>query len=204
MRELVVKEYGAIEGGKQTLAQAWTSTWKQRRSWWSAFTARPLTHVWKAITELDQMKQWYMPALVAFEPKVGFETEFSVEHEGKQIPTHLENNGSSAGKKDCLYAGDFPVILANRSPRLSSFLKEKTHGSNSRMTDWKLTMAGTILSWRARTSSGAGTNLAMSWKNSWLGTWPLSSHACSTRRATWYGKSTPIEKHLTSGGGQKA
>jgi uncharacterized protein YndB with AHSA1/START domain len=39
--------------------------------------------VWKAITDLDQMKQWYFPQLEAFKPEVGFETQFNVHHEGR-------------------------------------------------------------------------------------------------------------------------
>ena len=43
----------------------------------------PVERVWKAITDLDQMKQWYFPQLETFRPQVGFETEFNVHHEGK-------------------------------------------------------------------------------------------------------------------------
>ena len=45
--------------------------------------------VWKALTDIDQMKQWYMPALTSFQPTVGFETGFSIgKAGGKQWP-HL-------------------------------------------------------------------------------------------------------------------
>ena len=37
--------------------------------------------VWKALTDVDQMRQWYFD-LKDFEPQVGFEFEFIVEHEG--------------------------------------------------------------------------------------------------------------------------
>jgi uncharacterized protein YndB with AHSA1/START domain len=33
---------------------------------------------WRAITELDQMRQWYFEAIPAFKPEVGFETQFNV------------------------------------------------------------------------------------------------------------------------------
>lgn len=38
--------------------------------------------VWTALTDLDQMQQWYFPMLEAFEPRVGFETQFALEHAG--------------------------------------------------------------------------------------------------------------------------
>jgi len=43
--------------------------------------------VWAALTELEKMQQWYFPMLSAFEPKVGFETKFRLEHEGR-VFTH--------------------------------------------------------------------------------------------------------------------
>ncbi len=44
--------------------------------------------LWNAITALDQMKQWYFENIDAFEPTVGFETRFVIEHEGRIFP-HL-------------------------------------------------------------------------------------------------------------------
>ena len=45
--------------------------------------AAPIPKVWKAITELDEMQAWFFEEVETFEPKVGFETQFSIEHEGK-------------------------------------------------------------------------------------------------------------------------
>jgi uncharacterized protein YndB with AHSA1/START domain len=42
----------------------------------------PADKVWRALTELDQMKRWYFPQLEAFRPEVGFETAFSVTKHG--------------------------------------------------------------------------------------------------------------------------
>ena len=42
--------------------------------------------VWKAITEIDQMRQWYFDNIPAFEPEVGFETQFTVTNEGRVFP----------------------------------------------------------------------------------------------------------------------
>jgi len=41
----------------------------------------PVARVWKALTDVDQMRQWYFD-LKEFKPEVGFEFEFVVEHEG--------------------------------------------------------------------------------------------------------------------------
>ena len=41
----------------------------------------PVTEVWNALTDVDQMRQWYFD-LKEFKPEVGFEFEFVVEHEG--------------------------------------------------------------------------------------------------------------------------
>jgi uncharacterized protein YndB with AHSA1/START domain len=106
MRELVVKEYGAIEGGKQTLARL-----DQYLDTASVVVERiygaSIDTVWKAITEVEQMKQWYMPVLTAFEPKVGFETEFSIEHEGKKFPHIWKVTEVVPGKK-IAYSWKFP------------------------------------------------------------------------------------------------
>jgi uncharacterized protein YndB with AHSA1/START domain len=44
--------------------------------------------VWNAITNLNQMKQWFFNNIEAFEPTVGFKTQFSIQNEGR-IFTHL-------------------------------------------------------------------------------------------------------------------
>jgi len=41
----------------------------------------PIAWVWKALTDKDEMKRWYFD-LKEFKPAVGFEFEFTVEHEG--------------------------------------------------------------------------------------------------------------------------
>ncbi|MBN9386177.1 MAG: SRPBCC domain-containing protein [Chitinophagaceae bacterium] len=47
----------------------------------------PVDRVWRAITDRDQMKQWYFD-IAAFKPEVGFEFQFSAGNEGK-IYVHL-------------------------------------------------------------------------------------------------------------------
>jgi len=41
----------------------------------------PITQVWRALTDVEEMRQWYFD-LKEFRPQVGFEFEFVVEHEG--------------------------------------------------------------------------------------------------------------------------
>jgi uncharacterized protein YndB with AHSA1/START domain len=43
----------------------------------------PLAKIWKALTDVDQMRQWYFD-LKEFKPEVGFEFEFVVEREGNR------------------------------------------------------------------------------------------------------------------------
>ncbi len=45
----------------------------------------PVDKVWEAITELQNMKSWYMNALTDFRAEAGFETMFTVHHEGKEF-----------------------------------------------------------------------------------------------------------------------
>lgn len=47
-----------------------------------------IKEVWDAITEFGQMKQWFFTNIPAFEPIVGFQTEFSVQSEDRTF-THL-------------------------------------------------------------------------------------------------------------------
>jgi len=47
----------------------------------------PVERVWKAITDKDQMKQWYFD-IAAFKPEVGFEFQFSGGNEGRKY-VHL-------------------------------------------------------------------------------------------------------------------
>ncbi|MEO0582784.1 MAG: SRPBCC domain-containing protein [Bacteroidota bacterium] len=42
--------------------------------------------LWLAITERDQMVQWFFENIPAFEPIVGFKTQFVVENEGRIFP----------------------------------------------------------------------------------------------------------------------
>ena len=86
-RDAVVQTYNAIEGGNQTLDRLGEQLARTPIVIERTYDA-PIEAVWKAITDLDQMKQWYMPALKSFEPEVGFETQFSIPQEGQDF-NHL-------------------------------------------------------------------------------------------------------------------
>jgi uncharacterized protein YndB with AHSA1/START domain len=45
----------------------------------------PVEKVWKAMTDINQMKLWYFPQLENFIPEEGFETQFNVHHEGRDF-----------------------------------------------------------------------------------------------------------------------
>ena len=45
----------------------------------------PVKKVWDAITNLEQMKQWYFNNIPDFRPEPGFTTQFNVHHEGKDF-----------------------------------------------------------------------------------------------------------------------
>ena len=79
-REKVVSEYGAIEGGKQTLERLGEHAAAGPVVVERTFHA-PVEAVWKAITDTEQMKQWYFE-IEDFAPEPGCEFRFVVEHQG--------------------------------------------------------------------------------------------------------------------------
>jgi uncharacterized protein YndB with AHSA1/START domain len=105
-RDHVVKEYNAVEGGKQTFARL-ADYLENGPVVVERTYGASIDDVWKAITEIGQMKQWYMPALRAFEPRVGFETQFTVEHEGNKFPHVWKVTEVVPGKK-IAYTWKFP------------------------------------------------------------------------------------------------
>ncbi|MCG8327641.1 MAG: SRPBCC domain-containing protein [Chitinophagales bacterium] len=47
-----------------------------------------INDIWNAVSEVDQMIQWFFENIPSFKPEVGFETSFIVENEGRIFP-HL-------------------------------------------------------------------------------------------------------------------
>jgi uncharacterized protein YndB with AHSA1/START domain len=85
LRNRTDRQHGAVEGLKQTLARLGEQAMKSPVVVERTFDA-PVTRVWKAITEIDEMKHWFMKELTSFKAEAGFETSFNVRHEGKDYP----------------------------------------------------------------------------------------------------------------------
>ncbi|HTB63246.1 MAG TPA: SRPBCC domain-containing protein [Opitutales bacterium] len=97
-RNVVVKEYGAIEGGKQTLGRLAEYLAKAPVVVERIFNAPPKT-VWRALTELEQMRYWFFPDIAAFRAKVGFEFSFNAQKDGKNFLHLLKITQVVPGKK---------------------------------------------------------------------------------------------------------
>lgn len=50
----------------------------------SEIFAHPAARVWAAITDHREMLKWYFDNLSDFQPKVGFKTDFLIEHEDRR------------------------------------------------------------------------------------------------------------------------
>ncbi|HTZ21855.1 MAG TPA: SRPBCC family protein [Opitutaceae bacterium] len=97
-RDRLVGEYRALEGGTQTLERLGDYLAKIPVVVESTFDA-PLDVVWRALTDIDQMKQWYIPNIESFKPEVGFRTEFNVREDGKDYPHLWEITSVVPGRK---------------------------------------------------------------------------------------------------------
>ena len=70
----------------------------------------PANKVWKAITDKDQVKQWYFNMIDDFKPEVGFQTQFNVRNDGKDY-LHIWNVTEVKPRKRISYEwkfGGFP------------------------------------------------------------------------------------------------
>ena len=47
---------------------------------------QPIEDVWKAITDVNEMRHWFFDNIPAFEPTVGFKTEFIVTSQDRVFP----------------------------------------------------------------------------------------------------------------------
>ena len=86
-RERVIKVYGALEGAKGHFQCLNDHLARQPFVIERTFDA-PVDLVWKAITEPEQMRQWYFDSLESFKPEVGFETRVVIKHDDQEFP-HL-------------------------------------------------------------------------------------------------------------------
>lgn len=59
----------------------------------------PAEAIWRAITDVEEMRQWYFECIPAFEARVGFETEFTITNEGREFPHLWDVTEVEPGKK---------------------------------------------------------------------------------------------------------
>jgi len=66
--------------------------------------------LWKAITEVDQMRIWFFEQIPAFEPRVGFETSFPVQG-STMIFTHVWKIIEAIPEKKIVYDWSYPETV---------------------------------------------------------------------------------------------
>ncbi len=64
--------------------------------------------VWAAITEVEQMRQWFFDTIPAFEPVVGFQTRFNV-NTGERDFLHIWTITSAETEKHITYNWEYDV-----------------------------------------------------------------------------------------------
>lgn len=62
--------------------------------------------VWQALTDPQQMREWYFPQLPDFRPQQGFSTEFVIENEGRTF-THQWRVSEVAAPERIAYTWNF-------------------------------------------------------------------------------------------------
>jgi len=89
--------------------------------------------VWKAITEIDLMRQWYFENIPSFKAEVGFETQFNVTSQGREF-LHMWKVTEVVPQKKLTYnwkyenyPGDSFVVFELFKQNNSTRLKLTTH-----------------------------------------------------------------------------
>ena len=111
MRDLIVKEYGAAEGAKQTLARLAEFLDPDKVILERSFNA-PIEVVWRAITEPEEMKQWFFSSIKTFKPVVGFEVQVDSGCEGK-TKAHVWRVTEVVPGRRIAYSWNYPVRRGN-------------------------------------------------------------------------------------------
>ncbi|CAK9039448.1 ATPase [Durusdinium trenchii] len=57
------------------------------------------SRVWRAITDVDEMRRWYIDNIPDFQAQVGFETRFLIVNEGRKFPHHWTVTGVDEGER---------------------------------------------------------------------------------------------------------
>lgn len=72
----------------------------------------PIAAVWKAITDAEQMRQWFFEPMEDFEPEPGFETRFNVHNEGQDY-LHVWNITEVVPEKRIAYEWRYEGLPGN-------------------------------------------------------------------------------------------
>ena len=90
----------------------------------------PKERLWTAITDLEEMRQWYFPNLPAFEPRLGFKTSFNVEAPSRDFLHQWEVTEVEEGKY-IAYSWEYPDM---EGLAFVSFLLEEVTVDTSKLT----------------------------------------------------------------------
>lgn len=91
----------------------------------------PVEKVWKAITEKDQMRQWFFDAIPEFEPVQGFETQFNVRAENVDY-LHLWRVKEVVPQKRIVYEWRYGGVPGNST--VTWELSETPEGTKLKLT----------------------------------------------------------------------
>ncbi len=100
-RDTIVKTYGAIEGAEQTLARLAEHLAPSPLVIERVFAAPP-DAVWRAITEVERMRQWFMPDIPAFRAEGRIHHGIRPRVRGQGLAPHLEGHRGRARPQDRL------------------------------------------------------------------------------------------------------
>ena len=93
--------------------------------------------VWDAITDINQMHQWYFDNIPAFEARVGFETQFNVQSEERNFLHKWKVTEATPKEKIAYmwtfagYPGEGLVVFELFSQKNSTLLRVTNHGLES-------------------------------------------------------------------------
>ncbi len=91
----------------------------------------PISVVWKAITDTDQMRRWFFETMTNFEPAVGFQTQFNVRVEDQDYP-HQWKVTDVVPEKRIVYDWRYGGYPGNSS--VTWELSETPHGTKLTLT----------------------------------------------------------------------